>query len=115
LEAGPMPAGTRQTDVTELGGLNLVDALNAPLVAARPKPRGLLAVPPEVEAVVAGEEARPPEKHGIPLVGEARQRLVDSLTLQYHYGASTWPIAGHPRGWNCWRSDPTRSAGSCAA
>jgi len=86
LEAGPMHAGQRQTIETELGGFNLVDALNAPLVAARPKPRGLLSVPPEVEAVVAKEEARLMEKHGIPLIGEARQRLVDSLTLQFYYG-----------------------------
>jgi hypothetical protein len=81
-----MSAGPRQTIDAELGGFNLVDALNAPLVAAWPKPRGLLAVPPEVDAIVAREEARLHEKHGIPLVGEARQRLVDSLTLQYYYG-----------------------------
>jgi hypothetical protein len=81
-----MHAGQQQTNDAELGVFNLVDALNAPLVAARPKPRGLLAVPPEVDVVVAREEARLLEKHGIPLVGEARQQLVNSLTLQYYYG-----------------------------
>src|SRR4051794_1126505 len=86
LEAEPMPSGVRQTADLEWGGLNLVDALNASLVAARPKPRGLLAVPAEVETIVAKEEARLLEAHGIPLIGEARQRLVNSLTLQYFYG-----------------------------
>ena len=71
--------------IVEWGGLNLVDALNASLVAARPKPRGLLAVPAEVETIVAQEEARLLEEHGLPLLGEARQRLVNSLTLQYYY------------------------------
>ena len=80
-----MPAATGQKGDTELVGLNVVDALNAPLVAARPKPRGL-AVPPEVGVVVDREEARLREKHGIPLIGEARQRLVTSLTLQFYFG-----------------------------
>jgi hypothetical protein len=40
-------------EMVELGGFDLVDELNAPPVAARPKPRGLLPVPLEVEAAVA--------------------------------------------------------------
>ncbi len=35
-----------KADAIELGGFHLVDELNAHLVAARPKPRGLLPVPP---------------------------------------------------------------------
>jgi hypothetical protein len=72
----------------ELGvgkGFREVDEHGRPLVMSRPKPRGLLAVPPEVEAVVVREEARLLEERGIVPTPEARQRMVDSLTLQYYY------------------------------
>jgi hypothetical protein len=73
-------------DTIELGGYHLVDELNAPLVAARPKPRGLLPVPPEVEAAVAEDDSSLLKKHGIVPTSEDRQRHVNSLTLQYYYG-----------------------------
>jgi hypothetical protein len=62
-----------------------VDEQGQPVVMSRPKPRGLLPVPPEVEAIVAKEEARLLNEHGIVPTPEARQRMVDSLTLQYYF------------------------------
>jgi hypothetical protein len=75
-----------KSETIELGGFHLVDELNAPLVAARPKPRGLLPVPPEVEAAVAEDDSSLLKKHGIIPTSEDRQRQVHSLTLQYYYG-----------------------------
>jgi hypothetical protein len=75
-----------KSETIELGGFHLVDELNAPLVAARPKPRGLLPVPPEVEAAVAEDDSSLLKKHGIVPTSEDRQRQVNSLTLQYYYG-----------------------------
>jgi hypothetical protein len=69
----------------DLGGLDIVQALNGPLVAARPKPKGLLPVPPEVEALVAREDARLLKEHGIVPTAEDHQRQQDSLTLQYYF------------------------------
>jgi len=68
-------------ETIELGGYRLVDELNAPLVAARPKPRGLLPVPPEVEAAVAKDDSSLLKKHGVVPTSEDRQRQVNSLTL----------------------------------
>jgi hypothetical protein len=48
-------------------------------------PRGLLPVPPEVEGLVAREEAHLAKEHGFAITPEARKRLADSLTLQYFY------------------------------
>ncbi len=42
--------------------------------------RGLLPVPPEVAKIVAREVKR------LPMVDEAKQRLTNNLTLQYHFG-----------------------------
>jgi hypothetical protein len=81
----PSPRAAR-SDTIELGGFPLLDELNAPLVAVRPKPRGLLPVPPEVEAAVAEDDASLWEQHGIVPTAEDRRRQVDSLTLQYYYG-----------------------------
>ncbi len=50
-----------------------------------PKPRGLLPVPPEIEDVVAREEARITREHGIAISPEARRRMLDDLTIQYYY------------------------------
>jgi len=75
-----------KSETIELGGFHLVDELNAPLVAARPKPRGLLPVPSEVEAAVAEDDSSLLTKHGIIATSEDRQRQVNSLTLQYYYG-----------------------------
>jgi hypothetical protein len=50
-----------------------------------PQPRGLLPVPPEVQEMVAREEARLAKEHGFAITPEARKRLADSLTLQYFY------------------------------
>jgi len=56
-----------------------------PIVLTRPMPHGLIPIPPEVEAVVAREELRLLKEHGITPTPEARQRMVDSLTLQYYF------------------------------
>src|SRR5947209_3886958 len=56
---------TARFDPIELGGFPFLDELNAPLVAARPKPRGLLPVPPEVEAAMAEDDASLWERHRI--------------------------------------------------
>lgn len=81
----PSP-GTVRPDTIELSGFPFLDELNAPLVAARPKPRGLLPVPPEVEAAVADGDASLWERRRIIPTAEERRRQVDSLTLQYYYG-----------------------------
>lgn len=75
-----------RTASLDLGGSSILDDLNAPLIAARPKPRGLLPVPPEVEAAVAEGDASLWEKHRIVPTAEERRRQVVSLTLQYFYG-----------------------------
>jgi hypothetical protein len=83
---------TQQPKVPELesidlggGGFIEVDEQGVPMVMSRPKPRGLLPVPPEVEAIIAKEEARLLNEKGIVPTPEARQRMVDSFTLQYYY------------------------------
>src|ERR1700722_9246480 len=53
-----------------------------------PKPRGLLPVPQEIEEAVACEEARVLRDHGIAIAPEARQRMLNDLTLQYYYESS---------------------------
>ena len=50
-----------------------------------PKPRGLLPVPHEIEEAVAREEARIVREYGIVIAPEARQRMLNDLTLQYYY------------------------------
>jgi hypothetical protein len=50
-----------------------------------PKPRGLIAVPPEVAEWVAKEEVRITEKFGSQMPPEVRQRLLDNWTLYYYY------------------------------
>ena len=75
-----------KSDTIELGGFHLVDELDAPLVAARPKPRGLLRVPSDVETAVAEDDSSLLKEHGIVPTSEDRQRQVNSLTLQYYYG-----------------------------
>jgi hypothetical protein len=62
-----------------------VDEQGVPVVMARPKPRGFLPIPCEVEQVIAKVEARLLNEHGIVPTPEARQRMVDSFTLQYYY------------------------------
>ena len=62
-----------------------VDEHGEPIMFTRPKPHGLLPIPPEVEAVVAREEARLLKDHGITPTPEAKQRMLDSLTLQYYF------------------------------
>ena len=69
----------------DLGCFDFVQALNEDFVAARPKPKGLLPVPPEVEALIAREEARLLHEKGVVPTPEARRRMLDSLTLQYYY------------------------------
>jgi hypothetical protein len=73
-------------EMIELGSFQLIDELNASFVAARPKPRGLLRVPPEVEAARAEDDSTLLEDHGIVPTPVDRQRQVNSLTLQYYYG-----------------------------
>lgn len=50
-----------------------------------PKPRGLLPVPQEIEETVAREEARVLREQGVVIAPEARQRMLNDLTLQYYY------------------------------
>jgi len=50
-----------------------------------PKPRGLLPVPQEIEEAVAREEARVLREQSIMIAPEARQRMLNDLTLQYYY------------------------------
>ena len=50
-----------------------------------PKPRGLMAVPPEVAEQMAAAEARIIQKFGGPMAPEFRQRLLDDWTLRYYY------------------------------
>ena len=80
----PSPQQARAETITL--GFSLLDELNAPLVAIRPKPRGLLPVPPEVEAAVAEDDASLLERYGIVPSAEDRQRQLNSLTLQYYFG-----------------------------
>jgi hypothetical protein len=49
-----------------------------------PRPRGLLAVPPEIAKHVADFEARFIREHGVPMAPEARQRIRDDWTLNYY-------------------------------
>jgi hypothetical protein len=84
---GTLP-GAHEVESVELGsGLSFVevDDRGVPLVMTRPKPRGLLPVPPEVEAIIAKEEERLLAERDIVLAPEAHQRMVDSFTLQYYY------------------------------
>jgi hypothetical protein len=62
-----------------------VNEQGEPIVLTRPKPHGLIPIPPEVEAIVAREETRLLKEHGITPTPEARQRMVASLTLQYYF------------------------------
>ncbi len=62
-----------------------VDEKGVPVVMSRPKPRGLLPIPWEVAQIIAKEESRLLNEHGIVPTPEARQRMVDSFTMQYYY------------------------------
>src|SRR3954447_17808060 len=75
-------------DEVELGidkDFREINEQGEPIVLTRPKPHGLIPIPPEVETVVAREELRLLKEHGITPTPEARQRMVDSLTLQYYF------------------------------
>jgi hypothetical protein len=75
-------------DEVELGidkDFREVDEQGVPVVMSRPKPRGLLPIPGEVKRIIAKEEARLLNEHGIVPTPEAQQRMVDSFTLQYYY------------------------------
>ncbi len=50
-----------------------------------PKPRGLLPVPPELEEVVARDAAQVARDYGVIATPEAKQKMLDDLTLQYYY------------------------------
>ena len=50
-----------------------------------PKPRGLLAVPPEVAEQVAEEEARLEREKGIRITSEGRKELLERWTLSWYY------------------------------
>jgi hypothetical protein len=87
-----------QAETIDLGGFHLLDELNAPLVASRPKPRGLLPVPPEVEAAVAEQDSSLLERHGIVPTAEDRRRQLNSLTLQYYFGGHDVAYRFTPQG-----------------
>ena len=95
------PETEPRLDELELGignDFREVDDHGEPLVLARPKPHGLIPIPPEVETIVAREEARLLKEHGIIPTAEARQRLVDSLTLQYYFDGIDIAYRRTPRG-----------------
>ncbi len=50
-----------------------------------PRPRGLLAIPPEVEQQVAESEARFEREQGNSLTPEERKRLLERGTLSWYY------------------------------
>jgi hypothetical protein len=52
---------------------------------ARPKPRNLLPVPPEVAEHVEKEAARAQAEYGFSLTQEARQRMLNEGTLDWFY------------------------------
>lgn len=84
---GTLP-GAHEVESVELGsGVSFleVDDRGVPLVMTRPKPRGLLPVPTEVDVILAREEARLLKQHGIVPTPEAHKRMVDSFTLQFYY------------------------------
>jgi hypothetical protein len=49
-----------------------------------PKPRGLLPVPPEVDASIASVEAKIAKEYGIQIAPEAKQWMRDDWTLRYY-------------------------------
>jgi hypothetical protein len=51
----------------------------------RPKPRGLLPVPPEVAEHVEAEGARAQKDYRFALTAEARQRMLNEGTLDWFY------------------------------
>jgi hypothetical protein len=52
--------------------------------ATAPRPRGLLPVPPAVRELVAREEARVRQQHGVTLTAEAHRRLLNDQTLDWY-------------------------------
>jgi hypothetical protein len=63
-----------------------------------PKPRGLLAVPPEVAQKFADLEARFIGEHGEPMAPEARRRILDDWTLNYYYDGAYVAYRRTPQG-----------------
>jgi hypothetical protein len=63
-----------------------------------PKPRGLLAVPPEVAEQMASEEARVVREFGGPMPAELRQQLLDDWTLRYYYDEAYVAYRRTPQG-----------------
>jgi hypothetical protein len=63
-----------------------------------PKPRGLLAVPPEVAEQVASEEARIAREKGIQITAETRQWMLDDWTLRYYYDGTYVAYRRTPQG-----------------
>lgn len=54
-------------------------------VTSRPKPRGLLPVPPEVRELAAQKLDKISKSHRVIPTDDAVRRVIDSLTLQYYY------------------------------
>jgi hypothetical protein len=63
-----------------------------------PKPRGLLAVPPQVAEQVASEEARLLRERGIQIAPEARQGMLDRWTIHYYYDGAYIAYRQTPQG-----------------
>jgi hypothetical protein len=78
-------AGIDELDLGVDRDFRELDQQRVPVVSSRPKPRGLLPVPGEVKEIIAKEEARLLKEHGIVPTPEARQRMIDSFTLQYYF------------------------------
>src|SRR5262245_5335490 len=64
----------------------------------RPKPRGLLPVPPEVIQHVDAY-LNSLETHGMVATPEQRDRIIHDLTLQWHYGGDVVVIRESPQGY----------------
>lgn len=77
---------------------DLIDLTAPAYDPGTPKPRGLLPIPPEVEAIVAREETRIAQQHGIQITPEARKRLTDDFTLQYFYEGTDVACRETPQG-----------------
>ena len=84
-DSEPQPSETRPVGPIDPGTGDGIQLCASHEVDSRPKPHGLLPLPPEVETIVLKEEARLLKEKGIVLTSEARRRLVDSLSLQYYF------------------------------
>ena len=77
---------------------NYVDVNEPRWDSTRPPPRGLLPVPPEVEELVAWEEAKFLREKNLVMAPEARKRQLDQYTLEYYYDGHDVAFRETPEG-----------------